>query len=53
VEAEVPKKEAEVPGDDDTSEKADKPTFHCSKRGCAYVGYTEKALEAHKRRAGH
>jgi hypothetical protein len=50
---EEPKKEPAPAGDDGASDKADKPTFHCDKRGCPYVGYTEKALEAHKRRAGH
>jgi hypothetical protein len=37
---------------DDTKE-ADEPTFKCSAKGCSYIGYTNKALEAHKRRAGH
>lgn len=29
------------------------PTFECKKKGCGYVGYTKKALEAHCRRTGH
>lgn len=37
---------------DDTKD-ADEPTFKCPEEGCSYVGYTKKALEAHKRRVGH
>lgn len=29
------------------------PTFECKEKGCSYVGYTRKALEAHCRRTGH
>jgi len=39
--------EVEIEADDE------KPTFKCSKRGCDYVGYTEKALKAHKTRMDH
>jgi hypothetical protein len=52
IESAIPKHEID-PAAVTFAKDADEPTFACDKKNCSYVGFTKKALEAHKKRAGH